>query len=48
MQWKPKISSFDYVASNAPKFLNWIDRRVDEAFDRRWRPQLRDQPQDVA
>lgn len=28
-----EISSFDYVASNAPKFLNWIDRRVDEAFD---------------
>ena len=28
-----EISSFDYVASNAPQFLNWIDRRVDEAFD---------------
>jgi hypothetical protein len=28
-----EISSFDYVASNAPTFLNWIDRRVDEAFD---------------
>jgi hypothetical protein len=28
-----EISSFDYVASNAPKFLTWIDRRVDEAFD---------------
>src|SRR3984893_2666022 len=28
-----EISSFDYVASNAPQFLNWIDRRVDEAFE---------------
>jgi hypothetical protein len=28
-----EISSFDYVANNAPKLLNWIDRRVDEAFD---------------
>jgi hypothetical protein len=28
-----EISSFDYVASNAPTFLIWIDRRVNEAFD---------------
>jgi hypothetical protein len=28
-----ETSSFDYVASNALQFLNWIDRRVDEAFD---------------
>jgi hypothetical protein len=32
MKWKPRYPAL-IVVSNAPQFLNWIDRRVNEAFE---------------